>query len=187
MDYEVPLETVRALSRLGGQVSLDLGGYGGAHVRRDTYEQKKLSRSSLEELISCAQVVKASDEDAGLLFSAEELSEEQSAQRLVDWGAGYWDHHTGATRQFGFHEQTKSMQCLPFRVDAADITGGGDSYVGGFLTEYMRTGDPWQSAVFASAVALCVIERTGGVRAERMPTAEEARNRIPPHAKPQRL
>lgn len=49
----------------------------------------------------------------------------------------------------------------------------------GFLTEFIQTGDPLKSAVFASAVALCVIENTGGVRALRMPTLEEARNRIP--------
>ena len=186
LDYEVPLETVRALSRLEGQVSLDLGGYGGAHVRRDTYEQKKLSRSSLEELISCAQVVKASDEDAGLLFSAEELSAEQSAQRLVDWGADIGIVTLGPRGSLVF---TNTAQYLVPAIpgDAVDITGGGDSYMGGFLTEFLRTGDPWQSAVFASAVALCVIERTGGVRAERMPTAEEARKRIPPNPKPRRL
>ena len=186
MDYEVPLATVQAISRLGGQISLDLGGYGGAHVRRDTYEQKKLSRSSLEELIGCAQVAKASDEDARLLFAEESLSEEQSAQRLVDWGAEIGIITLGPRGSLVFTKDEKyAVPAIP--GDPADITGGGDSYMGGFLTEFLRTGDPWQSAVFASAVALCVIERTGGVRAERMPTAEEARKRIPPDAKPRRL
>ena len=186
LDYEVPLETVQALARLGGQVSLDLGGYGGAHVRRDAYEQKKLSRSSLEELIACARVAKASDEDARLLFGDENLSEQQSAQRLVDWGAGVGVITLGARGSLVFTKDAKyAVPAIP--GNALDITGGGDSYIGGFLTEYMRTGDPWRAGVFASAVALCVIERTGGVRAERMPTAEEARTRIPPDVKPQRL
>ncbi len=186
LDYEVPLATVQAVASFGAQISLDLGGYGGAHVRRDTYEQKKLSRSSLEELIGCSQVAKASDEDARLLFAEENLTEAQSAQRLVDWGAGIGVITLGARGSLVFTKDAKfAVPAIP--GDAVDITGGGDSYMGGFLTEYMRTGDPWQAGVFASAVALCVIERTGGVRAERMPTAEEARKRIPPDAKPQRL
>ena len=115
LDYEVPLKTVQALARLGGQVSLDLGGYGGAHVRRDTYERKKLSRSSLEELIACAQVAKASDEDARLLFGDENLSEQQApsawsigAQELGSsrWGrAAVW-----------FSPRRQSMPCPPFPV-----------------------------------------------------------------------
>ena len=48
----------------------------------------------------------------------------------------------------------------------------------GFLVEFIRTGDPLESAVSASAVALCVIEGTGGVRTLRMTTFEEARRKI---------
>lgn len=54
----------------------------------------------------------------------------------------------------------------------------------GFLTEFIQTGDPLKSAVFASAVALCVIEATGGVRALRMPILEEARKRVPQEISP---
>jgi len=50
----------------------------------------------------------------------------------------------------------------------------------GFLVEFIQGGgDPLKSAVFASAVALCVIEGTGGVRVLRMPTLKEARKRVP--------
>ena len=51
--------------------------------------------------------------------------------------------------------------------------------MGGFLSEYLRCGDLLESAIFGSATALCVIEKTGGVLPQRMPTEEQVRSRIP--------
>jgi sugar/nucleoside kinase (ribokinase family) len=51
-------------------------------------------------------------------------------------------------------------------------------YMAGFLVEYLRTNDVWESALFASATASIVIEGTGGVAAGRMPTTSEVEKRI---------
>jgi len=183
LDYEVSLETVAQIARLGKIMSVDLGGYGGAHVCRDTAAKKKLSRFDLERLVSLFDIVKSSDEDARLLFAGENLADEASAERLVDWGAQVALITRGAKGSLAFTKNKRyCIPALPGQV--IDVTGGGDSYIAGFVAEYLRTGDAWKSAVFASAVALCVIEKTGGVRAERMPADQEARQRIPLDVKP---
>ncbi len=65
-----------------------------------------------------------------------------------------------------------------FPVRVKDCTGAGDAYSAGFLAEYLRTKDPYKSALFAVATASLVIEGTGGVLAERMPTTSEVQSRI---------
>ena len=178
LDYEVPLDTVQRVRPLGGIVSVDLGGYGGAHICRATAVEKRFSATDLRTLIGCFDIVKASDEDARLIFADDKLSEEETAQRFVDWGAGIGIVTRGARGSLVFTKEEK--YCVPPTPGKViDVTGGGDSYLAGFLAEFLRTHDPWLSGVFASAVALCVIEKTGGVSAHRMPSEKEARARIP--------
>jgi sugar/nucleoside kinase (ribokinase family) len=185
LDYEVPIETVRQIRQFGKVISIDLGGYGGAHVSRETNSIKKLTLSGLQELISLVDVVKASDEDAALIFSTEER-DGQKVQRFVDWGARVGILTQGAKGSLVFTRE-KKYRIPPLAGNVIDVTGGGDSFIGGFLVEYLRTGDAWSAGVFASAVALCVIERTGGVKASRMPTEQEARKRIPAEIEPEFL
>lgn len=177
LDYEVSVETATEIARLGKLMSVDLGGYGGAHVRRETYTKKQLSRAELMRLIRCFHVVKASDEDARLLFAGEGLSDEASAQRLVDWGAKVGIVTRGSKGSLVFTPNEK-YEVPAISGLVVDVTGGGDSYIAGFWAKYLPTQDPEQAAVFASAVALCVIEKGGGVRAQRMPTTEEATRKI---------
>jgi len=186
LDYEVPLETVMYIRSLGGVMSVDMGGYGGAHICRATAAQKKFSPGDLMNLVRCFDIVKASDEDARLIFAEDRLSEEETAQRFVDWGASIGIVTRGDRGSLVFTEDEKyCVPAIPGHV--IDVTGGGDSYTAGFLAEFLRTHDPWLSGVFASAVALCVIEKTGGVSAHRMPSEKEARARIPSGMKPQRV
>ena len=178
LDYEVPLDTVLWIRKLDRITSVDLGGYGGAHVCRATAAQKKFSLNDLRTLISCFDIVKASDEDARLVFADDRLREEEVAQRFVDWGARIGIVTMGSRGSLVFTREER--YCVPpIAGHVIDVTGGGDSYIAGFLAEYLRTINPWQSSIFASAVALCVIEKTGGVSASRMPSDEEARARIP--------
>jgi sugar/nucleoside kinase (ribokinase family) len=59
-----------------------------------------------------------------------------------------------------------------------DTTGGGDSFMAGFLCEYIRSGDPLRAARWGSATAACVIEQSGGVHIGRMPTREVVLDRL---------
>jgi sugar/nucleoside kinase (ribokinase family) len=184
LDYEVPLETVQWLRQLGAIMSVDMGGFGGAHICRATAAQKKFSATDLKTLIGCFDIVKASDEDAQLIFSGDQLSEAEAAQRFVDWGASIGIITRGEHGSLVF-TKAKEYRVPPIPGNVVDVTGGGDSYIAGFLAEFLKTHDPWLSGVFASAVALCVIEKTGGVSASRMPSEEEARARIPSGTTPQ--
>ncbi|MFB3923270.1 MAG: carbohydrate kinase family protein [Terriglobia bacterium] len=186
LDYEVPVETVRFIRGLGGVMSVDMGGYGGAHVSRATADQKRFPTDQLMNLVRCFDIVKASDEDARLIFAEERLSEAETAQRFVDWGAKISIVTRGERGSLVFMRDARfCVPAIPGHV--IDVTGGGDSYIAGFLTEFVRTHDPWLSGVFASAVALCVIEKTGGVCARRMPSEAEARARIPSGVKIQHM
>jgi 2-dehydro-3-deoxygluconokinase len=186
LDYEVPLDTVLWIRKLGRVMSVDMGGYGGAHICRATAAQKKFSRADLGTLIQCFDIVKASDEDARLIFADDRLSEEETAQRFVNWGARIGIVTQGARGSLVFTGKERyRVPAIPGRV--IDVTGGGDSYLAGFLAEFLRTGNPWESGVFAAAVALCVIEKTGGVSAHRMPSQAEARARIPTGMKPRSI
>ena len=67
----------------------------------------------------------------------------------------------------------RTIPVPPYRGKAIDPTGGGDTYMAGFLFAYLQSGDPEYAGRYGAATALCVIERTGGVHVERMPTADE--------------
>jgi len=177
VNYEISVKTVSEIACLGKIMGVDLGGYGGAHVSKKRYAENKMNLVKIKELTSFFNVVKASDEDCSLLFFKESLSEEESAQRLIDWGANIVIITMGVKGSLVF-TRNKRYHVPSLSGKVVDVTGGGDSYMAGFLVEFIRTGDPLKSAVFASAVALCVIENTFGVRALRMPTLKEARKRI---------
>jgi sugar/nucleoside kinase (ribokinase family) len=71
-----------------------------------------------------------------------------------------------------------SGKCLyripPFRTHAIDPTGAGDVYAGSFVTEYARTGNLIEAALFASASASIMVEQTGP---DFKMTNEEAQHR----------
>jgi sugar/nucleoside kinase (ribokinase family) len=48
-----------------------------------------------------------------------------------------------------------------FTTTAIDPTGAGDVYAGSFITEYLRTNDIIESALFASAAASIMVEQVG--------------------------
>ena len=81
----------------------------------------------------------------------------------------------GVEGLFGGHP---SWHVPPLKGNPVDVTGGGDTFMGGFLSEYLRCRDVMASAIFGCATALCVIEKTGGVSPERMPTEQQARARV---------
>ena len=48
----------------------------------------------------------------------------------------------------------------------------------GFLSEYLRSADPLKAAQWGCATAICVIEQSGGVSLERMPTHKQVEERV---------
>lgn len=181
MDRDVPLETIRALRSLGGTLAIDLGGYGGAHSREHPGEAEQQNPTALRELVSHFDIVRAGVEDCTHLLGAESgasvVAEEEVVQRFVRWGASV------ALLTLGERGCVVGTGGDIVRIPAQpgvviDATGAGDSFSTAFLVAYMHTGDAAWSAQFGAAVATIVIERSGGVRASRMPTSKEVNSRL---------
>jgi fructokinase len=177
LDYEISPATISKIASLGGILGLDLGGYGGAHVNRETNATRKLSLSVLGDLVNRCTVVKASDEDARLLLAGEDLPELEVGRQLVSWGAEVGVVTLGSRGSIVVTKRGE-YRIAAIEEEVVDVTGGGDSFIAGFLLEYWRTGDPEQAGLFGTAVAAQVIKRTGGVLAERMPIESAVREQL---------
>lgn len=172
MDYDAPLETIERLSTLSAMLSVDLGGYGGAHSRTHPDPTEEQNLRALRELVKHFHIVRASEEDCRHLLGPVEGREAEVARCFVDWGAQIGIVTLGKKGAvLATSEGTFRVPALPGPV--VDGTGAGDAFIAGFLAEYLRTADPKRSAQFASAVALWVISGTGGVTVARMPTRED--------------
>ena len=62
------------------------------------------------------------------------------------------------------------LRLPPHRVDAIDATGAGDTFDGAYLAEYLLTGDPFRSGLYANAAAALATQGYGAV--DPMPRRE---------------
>jgi sugar/nucleoside kinase (ribokinase family) len=181
MDHDVPLNTICKLRALGATMAIDLGGYGGAHSREHPDEAEQKDPALIRELVSYFDVVRASVEDCAHLFGtdrvATEVNEEELVHDFLGWGAEVGLLTLGERGcVVGTPGNIIWVPAQQGRV--VDTTGAGDSFSTAFLVAYMRTGDVEWSARFGAATVIHIIERTGGVRASRMPTREEVGSRL---------
>ena len=178
MEDDVQLDQIPGVVKFGDESAIDLGGYGGVHMSRKRRSQINDVPAFALEAAGQFDFIKASDEDCRTIFGNED-SLEVYAKKLL----------TGKTMASlitlgskGVLLSTRRQGCCHIPAlegNPIDATGGGDTFMAGFLSEYLRCGDLVQSAVFGSATALCVIEKTGGVKPERMPTEDQVRACIP--------
>jgi sugar/nucleoside kinase (ribokinase family) len=175
MDNDVPPQDIREVAALGRIAAVDLGGYGGVHMSRDRREQcLSLPALALGVAASFA-IVKASDEDLVSIFGKDDP--DSAAARLAERGAKVVVV-TAVAR--GAHVYAAGVRtAVPAaRARVVDTTGGGDSFMAGFLSEFLSSGDPVRAARWGCATAAFVIERTGGAALGRMPEHEEVRKRF---------
>jgi sugar/nucleoside kinase (ribokinase family) len=167
MDEDVLLDDMADVVASGQLSAVDLGGYGGVHMskaRRQAFPSLlKLAR----EVAAQYDIVKASDEDTVSIFGSYDPA--YAAQKLLECGPDVVIITLGKK---GALVCTTMHHWLvpPVPGNVMDTTGGGDTFMAGFLSEYLRSGDPLQSGRWGCATATCVIEQSGGVRLERMPT-----------------
>lgn len=175
MDHDVPIAEIEALAKLGIPMAVDLGGYGGAHAAPQSCRVGL--PLDFNTLIRHFHIVKASDEDCRRLTGDELVSDETLGHRILEMGARIFIATRGARGALILLPgERHEIAALP--GDVVDVTGGGDTFLAGFLVAYLKTGDPVYSGHWATATARCVIERTGGVRAERMPSFDEVARRM---------
>jgi len=175
MDNDVLPEDLADVVSVGRCSAVDLGGYGGVHMSR-----KRRGTLDSVEAFACAVaeqfiIVKASDEDAKAIFGSDDPDE--AGDRLLRCGPEVVIITGGARGAFVYAKKNR-WQLMPATEKAIDATGGGDSFMAGFLCEFLRSGDPLASARWGTATACCVIEKSGGVHPVRMPTEEQVRERV---------
>jgi sugar/nucleoside kinase (ribokinase family) len=177
MDNDVLLADLAGVVARGQRSAVDLGGYGGVHM-------SKASRQAVPSLVNLAcdvsahfHIVKASDEDAAAIFGQHDLDE--AAKKLLACGPEVVVITLGAKGALVYTAKAR-WHVPPVPGKVIDATGGGDAFMAGFLTEYLCSGDPLRAAQWGCATAICVIEQSGGVRLERMPTRQQVQERIDP-------
>ena len=176
MDYDVPLETIEALSKVETMLAVDIGGYGGAHSDTHPDRDEQITHAELKRIIKHCHVVKASSEDCAYFFGPHE-DKKKIATSFVEWGSKIGIVTMGE-KGAAIATEERIFVTPAISSDIVDCTGAGDVYMGGFLSEYIRTRDVRKSGIFAAATASLVIEGTGGVLAHRMPTRAQVLERI---------
>lgn len=177
MDYEVSMETVRSIRLSGATMAVDLGGFGGATSGSHPDPDSNKGSKEFVSLVGLFDIAKLSKEDARHILGDVTGRERWAAGALVDWGADVGMITMG---EEGVAVATRNSSWIVpgCPAKAADTTGAGDSYSGGFLAEYLLTRDVDRSARFGCATASLVIEKSGGVVASRMPTRYEVEARM---------
>jgi sugar/nucleoside kinase (ribokinase family) len=175
MDNDVPPEDIPGVAALGRTAAVDLGGYGGVHMSRDRRRQcPSLSELALGVAASFT-IVKASDEDLVSIFGRDDP--ERAAAALGERGVPVVVVTAGARGALVFTAGGRT-RVPAARAAVRDTTGGGDTFMAGFLSEYLRSADPVRAARWGCATAAFVIERTGGAAPARMPGFDEVRRRF---------
>lgn len=179
MDYEVPPRVVERLADEGKEVVVDLGGYGGATSATHPYGAKsKLSVTT--EIISMCGITKASIEDCRYIFGETRTSEPERryADKMLTMGAKRVVITLGSKGVY-YTDMDVNKRFPPLACKAIDPTGAGDAFAAGMIHGYLwDKGDIDTMIMFGQATACCVVERTGGVIPERMPSKEEVQQKL---------
>ncbi|MCD6218926.1 carbohydrate kinase family protein [Candidatus Calescamantes bacterium] len=183
IDYEVEESLIWFLYTKGKRLSMELSGFGGASSSKNG-KNKKEKIDFLKKITKYFEIVKGGKEDCSCIFG--KFDKKDIAKKFLEWGAKISIITLGVE---GALVATKSdcfqIPCFPAKVK--DITGAGDVWHAGFLYRYIKAGQSAKgvgqnvvkkSAIFASATASLVIEKSEGVKKERFPEAKQVYERI---------
>ena len=170
MDNDVPLENLSEVTALGRQSAVDLGGYGGVHMSKAHREAIPSLPEYACEVSRHFTIVKASDEDARSIFGKDDP--DQSAATLLSTGCKVVVITAGPEGAYVYTPGSR-VHVPPVPTQVVDTTGGGDTFMAGFLSEYLRSGNLTASARWGCGTAGLVIQKTGGVLSSRMPSRNE--------------
>lgn len=173
MDYEVGLDTIKKLNETGKVTAVDIGGYGGGTSA--THPNIK-NGQEIREVCPYFNIVKGSIEDYLHIFG-DTTDEVYISDKVIEWGA---DISIVTLGERGSYIKTKNNQkyILPYPIKhRVDQTGAGDCYMAGFLSSYLKDRDPFEAGYIGTAATSYVIERSGGVVAQRMPSLKEVLKR----------
>lgn len=175
LEGEVSENLIQTLLGKPGEIAVDLGGYGGVHCGE--HKEGGVDKE-LEKIFHKIGIAKASREDCSYLFPHKTLNPHELARKLVDMGAQIGIITCGEDGVTVATANGEVFSLPPLSKRVKDCTGAGDAFSAGFLYEYHQTQDVRRSALFASATASLLIEQSGGITLERIPSLERVQARL---------
>ena len=173
VDFEVPLESLKKI-RISGEykIACDLGGIGGAHSSLESRKVcSKNALSILKEYMRHIDIAKASIEDCYYIFGNRSYEPKDIIKKFISYGSKIviitLDREGS---MIGTKSKFYNINAIDTKV--IDGTGAGDTFTSGFLSEYLVSQDIKWAGIFATATASLLIERTGGVSLNRIPTRD---------------
>lgn len=181
MNYEVEIELVKTLHKMGKVVFVDLGGYGGAtsEIRHSVNEEEE--KTLIDALCQNSTIIKASEEDLQSIIPGK--TPEEALEYLVNAGAKNVVITLGEKGVMYKSEQGTVDYVKPFVAQSQiedgslDFTGAGDSFGAGFMASFISEQNMTKAAINGNATASLVIEKSGGCTFDRMPTEEQVLER----------
>jgi sugar/nucleoside kinase (ribokinase family) len=129
------------------------------------------------KLFGTFDIIKASDEDCRRLTGNAKVDDRSLGWQFLAWGTKIVVITRGSKGALVItHNKEYLIPAFPGKP--VDVTGGGDTYMAGFLFRYLQTKSVWEAGLFGAVTALLVIEGTGGVSAARMPTFDMVEARL---------
>lgn len=177
IDYEIPISLVKKLHELNRVLIVDVGGYGGAS---STSRSKSIKErlDFLKKIAPYFHFIKMGIEDCQCILGRASIDEEEIAVKFINWGCNVCIITCGGQGALAVTKNDK-IRLPAFPAKIIDVTGAGDTFTAGFLSEYCRGNrDTQKDVLFGLATASLVIEKTGGVKSSRMPTKSDVYKRI---------
>lgn len=174
MDNEVSLDTVKKLLKHSGSIVADLGGYGGGTTEKHPDIK---DGHDINEIAPCLEVAKASIEDLRYIFG-DYIDERIISQEIIKLGTGSVVITLGEKGSYVRNDKGEKY-IPPYPIKRfEDQTGAGDCFFAGFLSNYLRSRNPFEAALYGNAASSYIVERSGGVVIDRMPKSNEVRKRV---------
>ena len=159
------IEAVKGAKAAGVLISYD------PNYRESLWFDKQTAVSQMKSMIPYADIMKVSDEELVLLTGVEDYN--KAVTQLLELGPKLVAVTLGSDGVLLAREY-KREKVEGFKVNAIDTTGAGDSFWGGFLSEYLKQEKSleeftWEEikncAVYGNAAAALCVQRRGGIPA----------------------
>ncbi len=131
--------------------------------------------SDIEEVISTVDIVKPNEVEAKIITGYDAHTQtKQVCETLYSWGASIAIVTLGDAGSM-IYDGSEFIRLPAYETFAKDPTGAGDTFMGGFIFEYLNTKDLHDVGLFATCTSSIVVENVG----PRFPVTEkEVRARI---------
>ncbi len=180
MDYEVSVEVCQILHEMGKMVIVDLGGFGGTTSYNHFTIDTRRGQSLINNICKFSSIVKASEED--MKYIIPNRKPDEVSQYFIEKGAKatlITLGEKGALYQVA-GQPVKYIDIFQPECEESELNlvGAGDVLVAGMIACLDGLENLEEAAVYGSAVASFVIEKTGGCQEDRMPNSFAVAHRL---------